>query len=148
MKKYFKLVLLILWMGIIFYFSAQPSQESTIQTNIVVDVMYKIYCNIFGGKLDFNTFNGFLFKPVRKIAHFSEYALLGILAYINIKEYINRKPYIASIIFSLLYAISDEIHQIFVPGRYCAILDMAIDVCGATVGIFIIHLILTRWKRD
>lgn len=135
-------------MGIIFYFSAQPSQESTIQTNIVVDIIYKIYSNIFNGKLDFNTFNDFLFTPVRKIAHFSEYALLGVLAYINIKDYINKKPYIVSIIFSLLYAVSDEIHQIFVPGRYCALLDMVIDTCGATFGILIIHLILTRWKKD
>lgn len=148
MKKHIKLVLLILCMCVIFYFSAQPSQESTVQTNIVVDIIYRIYTNIFAGKLDFNTFNSYLFKPVRKLAHFSEYAMLGVLVYINVKDYIKKKPIIVSVIFSLLYAISDEIHQIFVPGRYCALLDMTIDVCGATFGILIIHLILTRWKKD
>lgn len=148
MKKYTKVILLILWMGLIFYFSAQPSQESTIQTNVIVDMIYKIYTNVFGGKLDFNAFNGVWFKPVRKIAHFSEFAMLGVLAYINIKDYVKKNPIVISIIFSGIYAISDEIHQIYVPGRYCALVDMCIDVCGATFGILLIHLILVRWKKD
>ena len=148
MKKYLKPIVLILWMGLIFYLSAQPAKNSTLQTNIVVDIIYKIYSNIFNDKVDFITFNSFLFKPVRKIAHFLEYTVLGMLAYINFKDLTKKNTIVISIVFSVLYAISDEIHQMFVPGRYCALLDMFIDACGATLGIILIHLIITRWRKN
>ena len=35
----------------------------------------------------------------------------------------------------MLYSISDEIHQIFVPGRSCELLDVFIDTCGSLIGI-------------
>ena len=48
----------------------------------------------------------------------------------------------------IFYATTDEIHQIFVPGRACTFVDMLIDLSGAIVGILFIHLILKRWEKQ
>lgn len=149
MKKIIKLIMLLTCMGLIFYFSAQPDTNSTVQTNVVVDFLYKIYAFVFGGnRIDYLLFVDKYFAPTRKLAHFSEFALLGILIYINIIEYIDTNKVLYSIIFASLYSISDEIHQLFVPGRYCSIIDMSIDISGAVFGILFIHLLLKRWKRN
>lgn len=147
MKKVIKLILLVAWMSLIFYLSAQAANDSTITTNFVIDALYKIY-SLFSNKLDYVSFVELTFSPVRKIAHFTEFGILGVLSYINIREYKKDKVVLLSIVFSCLYAISDEVHQLFVPGRYCAIADMAIDTCGATIGILLIHLITKRWLKS
>lgn len=148
MKKYVKFGLLILWMALIFFFSSQVSDDSTVTTNIVINILYKIYCAFVSPPKDILTFTEIVFKPVRKIAHFSEFAILGLLAYINIKDFKTNKAIIYSALLCLIYSISDEIHQIFVPGRACTLIDVLIDFCGSIVGILFIHLILKRWKKD
>lgn len=148
MKKYVKLGLLVLWMAVIFMFSAQAATDSTNTTNIVIDICYKIYKTLFiGGKLSIEEFSVAFFTPVRKLAHFSEFLILGILAYLNVEEFIKNKTIVLATVFSGLYAISDEIHQIFVPGRACLIKDMFIDLAGSILGILIIHLIYKRWRK-
>ena len=52
----------------------------------------------------------------------------------------NKKVYI-SIIICILYAISDEIHQIFVPGRSCQIFDMIVDCLGSITGIYLFYVV-------
>lgn len=78
---------------------------------------------------------------IRKTAHFSEYAFLGILMYTNLKEYIRNKYLPVSFILSAAYAASDEIHQRFVSERSFALMDIFIDSCGALTGIVLIHLV-------
>ncbi len=89
---------------------------------------------------------------IRKGAHFTEYAILGtfsvltllthlcaskgILMYKSLKKHLTLNI-IISLIFSVLYAISDEIHQGFTAGRFPAIQDVVIDSIGALCGIFI-----------
>lgn len=148
MKKYIKFVLLILWMALIFFFSSQVSNDSTATTNIVIDMLYKIYRVFVIPPKDIVTFTEMVFKPVRKLAHFAEFAILGLLIYINVKDFKTNKTILLSAILSFLYAVSDEIHQIFVPGRACTFVDMLIDLSGAIVGILFIHLILKRWKKQ
>lgn len=148
MKKYIKLGLLILVMALIFYFSAQPADDSTVQANFVLDIIYKIYSLIaLKNPLDYESFSLIFFTPVRKLAHFTEFMVLGIVSYINADEYFDKNKVIISIFFCAIYAVSDEIHQIFVPGRACALLDMCIDTCGACLGIFLIHLVIKRCQR-
>ncbi len=128
-------------MGIIFYFSAQPSDESIESTNIVVNVLYKM-CNVFSiNNFDVQAFSDKYFTIIRKIAHFTEFLVLGVLMYSNLKEYRVNKYLYLSMLLSIIYAISDEVHQIFVEGRYCSIKDILIDSCGAVSGIILIHLI-------
>lgn len=84
-------------------------------------------------------------KFVRKMAHFTIYMVVGILmmslmyTYKNIS--VENKLWI-SICVGILYAISDEIHQYFIPGRTASPIDVGIDTSGAFLGILIMFCIL------
>lgn len=69
----------------------------------------------------------------KKIAHVSEYAILFILIFRA-----SRKRWIRSFILTLTYAISDEFHQSFVPGRTAAFFDLGFDLSGANICAYII----------
>lgn len=75
---------------------------------------------------------------IRKVAHITEYAILGILAYIAFLQHRKKKLVVSATTLCLLYAISDEIHQLFVKGRACRWYDVLIDTGGALIGIMII----------
>jgi VanZ family protein len=66
---------------------------------------------------------------LRKLAHLTEYAILGALL-----VRATRRPWVA-LALAALYASSDEVHQHFVEGRHGAPLDVAIDTAGALAGI-------------
>lgn len=89
-------------------------------------------------------------RIIRKIAHFSIYTLVGFLlmALFSTYENIKRKNQICiSAILGILYAISDEIHQSFTPGRGPKITDVFIDSLGVFFGITVILLILEVINR-
>lgn len=72
---------------------------------------------------------------LRKLAHLTEYALLGALL-----QRALARPGLA-ILIGGLYAATDEIHQHFVPGRHAAWYDVAIDTVGVMIGV-------TLWNRS
>lgn len=72
---------------------------------------------------------------VRKLAHFFVYFVLGVLVYILLKEFNVSSIIIYSFLLCYLYAVSDEIHQFFIPGRSMEFRDTIIDGCGAFLGI-------------
>jgi VanZ family protein len=81
---------------------------------------------------------------IRKIAHFSLYTLVGILlmaicSTYNLNEIIRI---IISLLSGIVYAISDEIHQMFIAGRTAKPTDVFIDTLGVILGIVITMLIL------
>ena len=119
---------LVLWCVVIFMFSANNADESNKQSNAV-----------------FNTAT-FI---IRKLAHFSEYALLGILAFINLAM-VKKLGYrgLFAAVFSCIYASSDEIHQLFVPGRAGQVGDVLIDTSGAVAGILLAILIRKIWLKS
>ena len=130
-KKIISIILVILWMGLIFKMSSYNGIDSGNQSGFIVNFIANIF-NI--NNLDIISF------IVRKIAHLSEYLILGILAHNLIKNY-NKKTFIA-ILICIIYAISDEIHQIFVPGREFKLLDICIDSIGSIIGIYMYKYIL------
>lgn len=134
-KRIINIVLVVFWMALIFTMSSFNSTESSNQSNFIVDIISKI--------LNINNIE-LLSLIIRKLAHFTEYFILGILLSNLILSY-NKKAYI-SIIICILYAISDEIHQIFVPGRSCQILDITIDSLGSILGIYLLLLIKKKHK--
>ncbi len=84
---------------------------------------------------------------VRKAAHFSVYVSLGIsLLSAMLLTFKKRYLWLYSYIICTLYAISDEVHQLFVAGRSCKIGDMFIDSMGALSGILIVLIITTLYK--
>lgn len=129
-NKKLNLILVIIWMTIIFIMSSFNSNESSNQSNFIVEIIANIF-NI----TNTHTLN----IIIRKLAHYTEYLILGILV-INLNNNKHKSIYL-SIVICLLYAISDEFHQSFVPGRSCQLYDVAIDFFGALTGIFIYKLI-------
>ena len=124
-------------MVLIFYMSSQPASDSTETSNFVTTVLFRLFFNNHYEKAYFIE----RYAPIiRKLAHFIEFMILAILVYINLKEFKVRNILSSAIIISALYAISDEIHQLFVLNRYCSIGDMIIDISGAITGILLIHL--------
>lgn len=137
MKNKPSTVLVAIWMIIIFIMSSFNSVESSNQSNFIVDIIANIF-KIENIEL--------LNLIIRKLAHYIEYLILGILV-INmfIKNNIPQS-YLISIIFCVIYAISDEIHQFLIPGRACQIKDILIDSIGSITGIYLYKLISKRKK--
>lgn len=133
-RKVFSWLLVILWMALIFYLSHQPANRSNGlskgATSIIVEIIEKI-----APKLDINisSFNNI----VRKSAHFFIYLVLGVLAAngLRMSGIIGYKAISFALLICVLYAISDELHQLFVPGRGGQVRDVIIDSTGAIVGI-------------
>lgn len=118
-------ILLILWIIIIFFMSHQPAEVSNQQSDLIIQIFNKI-------GLDLNSYLGSLATfIIRKTAHFTEYFILYILANNVLRYYFSdKKKQIYILIFVLIYAISDEVHQYFVPGRAMALRDVLIDFSG------------------
>ena len=142
--KVISILLLIGWMLVVFRFSADNASESK---NISDEVTRFLFNNNISEE---NVENLSVF--IRKSAHFILYAFGGILISICfILNYNRKNVYILCQLFGTLYAISDEIHQIFVPGRAFMIFDIFIDSLGVFLGIIIIryivkHVVILKYK--
>jgi VanZ family protein len=86
-----------------------------------------------------------------KIQHFFAYFVLAVL--LNLSLYVQRKYQLLSNIKSLLslliiiiYAIIDEVHQHFIPGRFCEFFDFAADILGGIAGVLLIHFLFRKKK--
>ncbi|QZY55563.1 VanZ family protein [Crassaminicella profunda] len=125
-----------LWMILIFNLSsqvaAQSNQLSTGITKVIAKTVEKVH-----PKADFNirSFN----HIVRKNAHFFAYLVLGVLVMNAMRKSggYEYKYVVVALLICVLYAISDEIHQVFVPGRGPGVKDVLIDSWGATVGTLV-----------
>ena len=136
----FPWTLVMLWMALIFLFSHQPATESNQLssgiTSKIADMINKTVPNI---KLKQEGLN----HIIRKGTYFGVYLVLGILvtnALISSNKFLHNLILMALII-CVLYAISDEIHQLFIPGRSGEVRDVLIDSTGALVGILLINII-------
>ena len=76
---------------------------------------------------------------IRKGAHFTEYAVLAALV-ANALRICGKLRWYLPVIISAAYAVTDEIHQYFVPGRACRLLDVTIDTSGAVFGTAVFAL--------
>lgn len=84
---------------------------------------------------------------IRKAAHFLEFTGLAVLIYNALyRTFGFTRPYL-SFILTAVYAVSDEIHQIFVPERACRLFDIFVDCCGAVTGIAVLSIIIFICKK-
>ena len=86
-------------------------------------------------------------RKIRNYAHFFLFFILGTALALSISFSYGGKlhdKYVIALIISIIYAISDEIHQIFVPGRSFQFTDILTDSAGSLLGIAIIGFILKR----
>ncbi|MBP3597515.1 MAG: VanZ family protein [Clostridia bacterium] len=123
--------LILAWMNLVFGFSAQDSNESSSLSQMIASWFS-----------DDILIQQRLEPIIRKIAHFSEYGLGGALFFslfstFNIKE---RKRMMFAGLLGFTYAVTDEIHQLFVPGRTGKIVDVYIDSLGVITGVLCMKL--------
>lgn len=69
---------------------------------------------------------------LRKFAHITEFAILFLLLARPLEKSLKW-----TLLFSLLYAASDEFHQSFVPGRWASLADFCFDAAGVFLGLFL-----------
>lgn len=155
-KIIFSWILVILWMSIIFYLSSMNTVESNTKSkdtiNTVIDTTITTTNNI--GLTDKNIpeekeqqLIDILNKPLRKCAHASVYFILSILLLnaLLTSHYKFKKKYSLTIILTILlcflYAITDEYHQTFIPGRTGQLSDILIDTIGSTLSLILISII-------
>lgn len=143
-------ILSLAWMGVIFFFSAQSGESSDSQSGFVVDIIKAVLpFNISDEGIDTLSF------LVRKLAHFTEYAILGIF-YIQTliagdKRERELRWLIISALMCFIYAVTDEFHQSFTDGRSPAVMDVFIDTAGglsgAAICVAVRNIVLKRKER-
>lgn len=135
MKKIIKLLFIVIWLLVIFLFSNQDGSTSTSLTNGILEkYLFFVDSDIF-------------FMIIRKMAHITEYFILGILVLSFINEFKIDKKIVASILICFILASFDEFHQLFIPDRTGCLLDVFIDMIGASLGILILSLIKNHKKQ-
>lgn len=143
MRKIISIILVILWMIIVFWFSSQIGDDSQVTSgNTIRKIITFINNNIDKLKLEeiIETLQPF----TRKLAHFTLYTLGGILIFNMFSSFKlkNKEKIYFSILSGAVYAITDEVHQLFVPGRSGMIKDVFIDSLGIITGVIICLIII------
>lgn len=127
----------LLWMVLIFGFSAQSSYKSGKTSHKVTNAVKAVVTVVApkaAKKIDFDSFD----EITRSCAHFSIYLVLGFLTSWALKlNFTGYRLIFASLIICILYSISDEIHQIFVPGRAFQFFDLALDTAGSFIAVLL-----------
>lgn len=155
MKYYIAWLPAILAMAVIFYFSSKPAEDSAESSLSISDMFLKAYEVISDIELEGEEREEKLSvvdHVVRKSAHFMEYAILcaAITLPLWIRKYRGAKLLLLAVITTVLYASTDEFHQLFVPGRSGELKDVLIDTAGAVFGslLFLISSGVLRYKKD
>lgn len=148
------LVAVIAWALLIFAFSAQNGEESSETSGKVVTLVIRAIQPDYGNLpiRDQIAFRDRVSFIIRKLAHFSEYAVLGLLLCGMYASFGKKKLSLG--LFSFLtgaaYAATDEFHQMFSVGRSPQIIDVGIDSAGVLCGCLIFfagNLLYNQWKR-
>lgn len=140
--RVFSIILLVCWMGLIFYFSHQTAEKSSSVSGKVVEkvsqVVYPNYEDLTEDEK--HEVVASLQGVVRTLAHFCIYGGLGFFAYLAFVSYVTLK-YKTRIFWMLetclLYAASDEYHQTFIEGRSMQVSDIVVDFLGSLIAILI-----------
>lgn len=133
--------ILLLWLySVIFQFSAQDAEQSGSLSQYVSEQFVGIINHLSGRPWDEAALAGmaeYFEHPIRKLAHFSEYACMGVLVYTLWSQWMKRGRmlYLLTVVWVFLSAASDEFHQYFVPGRYASIADVMLDTSGGVFGM-------------
>lgn len=149
-KKVICIILVIIWMSAMFWFSNQQGAGSSSTSKKVSEIIV----NIIDIKQHYSETQREqiikVIEPViRKLAHYTLYAIGGILIANCIYQFCNKEKrvIIISAIIGIAYAASDETHQLMVPGRSGSIKDVIIDSIGILTGITLFLLAKEIIKR-
>ncbi|HEY8226251.1 MAG TPA: VanZ family protein [Pyrinomonadaceae bacterium] len=127
---------LIFWMAFIFF--ASSASFSAANTSTFIEPLLKwLFPNASLATLTFMHF------VIRKLAHFTEYAVLAILAARAFDRSgltgSRNRWFLISAILVIAYALLDEYHQSFVPSRSASVIDSLVDMTGGFTALLIIR---------
>lgn len=151
-KRCFQVVLPLLLIAVTLFFIWSNSLKDATASGEQSDAAASLFCRIFD--VERQPFR-FLYENLRKVAHFTEFALLG--AEVALLLLWNRKREarfcLLGIAFCAVCAAIDECIQFFVPGRACLLLDVGIDTAGSALALiflfcsfFFVTLIVKKRK--
>lgn len=126
--------------GLIFWFSAQSGEASAQMSSQVMNPISRLLTALFGEAAH---------TVVRKCAHFILFGALMFLTY-NACFQARGEGRLSPILpfaICVLYAVSDEVHQYFVPGRACRLYDIGVDALGCVVGGLCFWAAAKLWLR-
>lgn len=125
----------------IFMLSSQERAVSSANSLNVLTHLAELLGRVFGIQVSREQILG-LHNFFRKTAHFSAYTILSIFSYNVFRLLLKQKKHtvVATLTFCVVMAISDEIHQIFVPGRLAEVRDVLIDTLGVCFGLGIVWI--------
>jgi VanZ family protein len=127
----------VLWAGVIFFFSTDNFSSANTST-FLEPLLSAIFSGISAAQFEL------IQLLIRKLAHWSEYLIFSLLlirafqGQFKRKLELRRAAWIAAGIF--IYALSDELHQVFVPSRTASLADAALDSFGGICGILWTYL--------
>ncbi len=143
-KKLILWILIFVWMITIFMFSAQNGDESS---ELSQGFLRTFILRFTPDNISEDIVN-MMEYIIRKCAHMTEYAVFGILVFYQIKLYrLFEKEWnriVMAVICVMIYASTDEIHQLFVGGRSGRFTDVLIDTAGGFIGIMAAAFIAAR----
>ena len=144
-KRVLFLIMLVIAFYVIFNFSAQDGETSGSLsrkvTEFIVEILSKIKIINFELKLQYIEL---LHPIIRKLAHFSIYTFVGfsIMGFMCTFDTRTITKSGVSFFVGVTYAISDEVHQYFIPERGPSIIDVGIDSLGVLTGIFLLVILI------
>ncbi len=143
-------VMVVVTMATIFYFSHQPAKKSSKTSHTIAK---KIVNTVSKNKTqkEKKKIEKKVNDTLRTIAHFSLFALLGgLMMAAMITSFSHKKSllylFVITLIMVLIYALSDEYHQTFVPGRSAQLIDIIVDFLGGFILSSIVGLIFNKNK--
>lgn len=128
----------LLWMLVIFVFSHQPATISDTQSGVFVEQLQTWFPAVDSSFLTF---------IVRKSAHIFAYFVLGVLTFRALRQTDLARLVLWTAIICAIYAVTDEFHQLFVPGRSGEVRDILIDTVAATTGVILTRLIYKNYLQ-
>ncbi len=150
LKKIISIMVVLMWMSVVFYFSNQQGEGSGNTSRTVS----KIIVNIIDIQKQYTSQQTEeliqIVEPIiRKIAHYTIYAIGGLAIANCVYQFFNKENIMIGISMTIgvLYAISDEIHQFIIPGRSGNIKDVVIDSLGIVTGIIVFLLTKEIYKK-
>ena len=158
MKRKIKTIIIwcltIIWMAGIFCLSSQSSVESGAVSTAVAETVYE-NVDLTPERFEYKNDNWLIAHYemlMRKAAHLLLFAVLGALFAMALSSRVKKKInlFIISSLLGIIYAVSDEIHQYFVPGRSFLLKDILIDSAGVIIGagvIILLFLLISKIKK-
>lgn len=141
-RKMFWWILLIIWMVLIFLFSAQTAVQSDSLSSGLISKIIHLLIPRFDllSDADKLVYIDHWNVIIRKSAHFFIYFVFSLLLISLLRQYGIKKKYLLALLICLLYAVTDEWHQFFVAGRGPALSDVVIDLIGVLIGLILFYI--------